>query len=147
MRMTGLKRYLALILVAVFAVTTTAAVAMAHCDNSAAGRETQQIDRKMDGCSHSHSTEEKNHADHNNAGEKIPENSHTGDATGHSSDDANQQTSCTNCDAGLCKTQNIVNAETTTAFVAPSTNLHKEKDINLTPVFLSIIPEPPNSIC
>jgi hypothetical protein len=142
--MVNLKRYLAITLIAIFTLSTTATLAMAHCGGSSPQSETFQIEKKMDGCNHTHSTTEDNH---NNTNEKIQDNNdhngHTGDTD---SSGENQQTSCTNCDAGFCKTQSVTATKTTAAFHAPSSNLHTEKDINLSSIFLSIIPEPPKSI-
>jgi len=139
--MTALKRYLAVILIAVFSVAVTGAVAMAHCDHSASGHVTPGIEKKMDGCSHSHSTEDKEHHKHNNnnADDKAQDHTDSDKAT-----DGNA--GCIDCTSGLCKSQNVVQADITEGFSASPGNFHSEKDPSLKSIFLSITSEPPISI-
>ncbi|VAV84258.1 hypothetical protein MNBD_DELTA01-1931 [hydrothermal vent metagenome] len=147
--MSTLSRYFVILLIAFFSVATSGAVAMAHCDNSAQGRDNSSIEKKMDGCSHSHSTEGAKHGDHKNADQKTHSCCNAGsngssDPTSH--DNESQTTSCIDCGAGLCHTQNVVTVKTTTVFYATLSDFVTSKNINLAAVFLTIIPDPPNSI-
>jgi len=144
--MSTLKRYFSIMLIAFFSVVATGSIAMAHCDNSVQGRDSVSIEKKMDGCSHSHSAEDKKRDDHKKINEKIRGCCTTGPSDNTSPSGENSTTSCLNCGAGLCQSQNIITTQTPTVFYATLSNFLIEKSINPEAVFIAIIPDPPNSI-
>ncbi len=144
--MSTFQRYFSILLIAFFSVAATGSIAMAHCGSSVQGRDNVSIEKKMDGCSHTHSAEDKKNNDHKKINEKIQGccSADPGDHT--SSSGENSTTSCLNCGAGLCQSQNVINAKTPTVFYATLSNFLIEKNINPEAVFIAIIPDPPNSI-
>ncbi len=155
--MSSLKRYFSILLIALFSVAASGTVAMAHCDNAAHGPEGIGIESKMGNCNHSHSAKAEKSSEHKSSGEKTHSCCSTGstDSTSDSNNDTKtpashgneaQTSSCIDCGAGLCQTQNIVTAKTSAVFYATLSDFLTSKSINLAAVFLTIIPDPPNHI-
>ncbi|VAW36681.1 hypothetical protein MNBD_DELTA02-656 [hydrothermal vent metagenome] len=140
------KRYFVVMLIAFFTVAASGSVAMAHCGNSEHGRDSAGIAKKMDGCNHIHSTKEKKHDDHKNIDKKTHGSYDADHNDSTHSRGEGQTSSCIDCGAGLCHTQNIVTAETSAVFYVTLKNLHIEKVINPEAVYIAIIPDPPNHI-
>lgn len=137
-----MQRYLAILLVAFFSVATTGTLAMAHCDHSAQGTATIGIEKKIDGCNHSHAVEEQeyNGHDHNDTDHSKTHEHNKTDKT-----DADQA-SCLVCSAGLCHSQATVHTTSTPTLLATTSDFHNAKSLNLKTVFLTIVPDPPNHI-
>ncbi len=151
--MSTLKRYFVILLVTFFTVAASGTVAMAHCDNSAHGFGDVGIEKKIDNCNHSHSAKAEKSSDHKSSSEKTHSCCNTGssESSSDSNDPTNQgneaqTSSCIDCGAGFCQTQNVVTAKTSAAFYATLSDFLTSKNINLTAAFLTKIPDPPNFI-
>ncbi len=123
------KRYFVIVFLTLFVVGTTASIAMAYCDDSHPGHNSQSVEESSNG-SAAHQPAPMNHDTAHN------------DPSG-----ANSDGSCSyECDGSLCNNRNLVPLHFTLGLYESADTLHIEKDINPTEVFFAKIPQPPKEL-
>ena len=131
MKMGGCKQYFVIIFLTIFVVGNMSATAMAYCG---AGHDSLSMANAFDSATHSQMAA----MDYDGI-DKATKHHKSSSKNNHSSD-------CFDCDGSLCHIQTLVPVHSTVGLYESTVGLSLEKELNLTTVFLTRIPQPPKQL-